>query len=83
MKPTGIVRNLDSVGRVVLPRELLKKVGVNTGDPLEVFTDGDQIVLKQHAESCILCGQPDPNMIYPIAEKPICLKCATALAGAL
>jgi AbrB family transcriptional regulator, transcriptional pleiotropic regulator of transition state genes len=48
MRATGIVRKIDPLGRIVIPRELLKTYGINLKDPVEIFTDGDYILLKKY-----------------------------------
>ncbi|MDF2683966.1 MAG: transition state regulator Abh, partial [Brevibacillus sp.] len=45
MKATGIVRRIDELGRIVLPKELRRTLGIKEGDPVEVFVQGEQIVL--------------------------------------
>ena len=49
MKDTGIARKVDDLGRIVLPMELRKTMEINIRDPLEIFVDGDSIVLKKYA----------------------------------
>lgn len=39
MKATGIIRRIDDLGRVVIPRDLRKKLGIKEGEPLEIYTD--------------------------------------------
>ena len=58
MKSTGIVRGIDSLGRIVLPKELRTSMHLDTDTKLEIFVDGDAIVLKKHrpAGSCDFCG---------------------------
>ena len=58
MKSTGIVRGIDSLGRIVLPKELRTTLHLDGDTKLEIFVDGDAIVLKKHrpAGSCDFCG---------------------------
>ncbi len=50
MKATGIVRRIDDLGRVVIPKEIRRTLRIREGDPLEIFTDIDgQIVLKKYS----------------------------------
>lgn len=56
MKPTGITRRVDDVGRVVIPRELLYTLGINTKDKMEMYVEGVYIVLKKYTASCHFCG---------------------------
>ena len=48
MKATGVVRKIDDLGRVTLPMELRRTIGIDTKDPLEIFTDGDSIILRPY-----------------------------------
>lgn len=52
LKSTGIVRRLDELGRVVLPIDLRRRLDICDRDSLEIFTDGDLIVLKKYQPSC-------------------------------
>ena len=61
MKSTGIVRGIDSLGRIVLPKELRTSMHLDTDTKLEIFVDGDAIVLKKYrpSGSCDFCGEVD------------------------
>ncbi|MBD7939656.1 AbrB/MazE/SpoVT family DNA-binding domain-containing protein [Cytobacillus sp. Sa5YUA1] len=48
MKSTGIVRKVDELGRVVIPKELRRSLGINEKDPLEIYTEGEQIILQKY-----------------------------------
>ena len=48
MKATGITRKVDDLGRVVLPIELRRNLGIGIGDTLEIFTDKETIVLRRY-----------------------------------
>ncbi len=77
MKSTGIVRKIDDLGRIVLPMELRKKMEIDRHDEIEIFVDGDAIVLKKHEESCIFCGSKDNLRQYK--GKYVCYNCAATL----
>jgi transcriptional pleiotropic regulator of transition state genes len=55
-RPAGVVRRIDELGRVVIPIDIRKRLGLVQKDPLEVTVDGDAIVLTKPAESCVFCG---------------------------
>ena len=75
MKATGIVRKFDENGRFVLPMELRRQLDLNSTDAaLEVFVDGESIILKKYEPACIFCGGMDNLISYK--EKKICKKCA-------
>lgn len=48
MRATGIVRRIDDLGRVVIPKEIRRMLRIKEGDPLELFTDGNSLVLQKH-----------------------------------
>ena len=49
MKTTGIIRRIDDLGRFVIPKELRKSLRIKNGDSLEIFVDGEDIVLKKYS----------------------------------
>ena len=50
MRATGIIRRIDDLGRVVIPKEIRRTMRIREGDPLEIFTSGDgEVVLKKHS----------------------------------
>ena len=64
MKSTGIVRKIDSLGRMVLPSELRSNFNLKEGDALEIFTSNDMIVLKKYAPADIFTGEMDNLIEY-------------------
>lgn len=83
MKATGIVRKVDDLGRVVLPIELRRVLGINTKDSLEIFVDGNKVVLKKYERGCKFCGQNDPRKLIDYKEVAICADCAGDLIQAV
>lgn len=49
MKATGIVRRIDELGRVVIPKEIRRTLRIKEGDPLEIYTDRDELLLKKYS----------------------------------
>jgi stage V sporulation protein T len=47
---TGIVRRIDDLGRVVIPKEIRRTLGIKEGDPLEIYTDNDTVIFKKFNE---------------------------------
>ena len=79
MESTGIVRKVDDLGRVVLPKELRKRLNIDERDPLEIFVDGPYIMLQKYKASCIFCG--DASAGKPFKGKNLCAKCRDLLRG--
>lgn len=64
MKSTGIVRRLDELGRITLPIELRRTLGVGERDPLEIFVDEDRIILTKYEPSDIFNGNKNDLIDY-------------------
>jgi transcriptional pleiotropic regulator of transition state genes len=64
MKSTGIVRKLDELGRITLPIELRRTLGVGERDPLEIFVDEDRIILQKYEPTDIFSGTKDNLIDY-------------------
>ena len=73
MKSTGMVRQLDTLGRIVIPVELRRTMDLSIKDTLEIFVDGDQIVLKKYHPACIFCN--DARNVTLFKGKLVCDKC--------
>ena len=64
MKITGIVRKLDELGRITLPIELRRTLGVDDRDPLEIYVDDGKIILSKYEPSDIFTGSKDDLYEY-------------------
>ena len=73
MKATGIVRKLDQLGRIVIPKELRTTFDLKETDPIEIFVDGEDIILRKYLPACIFCKEADG--IVQFEGKNICKKC--------
>lgn len=79
MKSTGIVRQIDKLGRVVLPIELRRKLDIDQDSSLEIFVDGDSIVLKKYQPACVFCGEARDVVSYK--GRNICRACLKELGN--
>ncbi len=77
MKATGIVRRLDSLGRIVLPAELRRIMSIKTKDPIEIFADSDSIVIQKYKEKCYICSNEEN--LNTFKKKRICKDCIDEL----
>lgn len=73
MKPTGVVRKVDQLGRIVLPKSLRKLYEMNVGDPIEIFVQGEHIVLEKYKPRCSFCGSDEQVKEYN--NRTICFEC--------
>ena len=82
MKSTGIVRRIDHVGRIVLPKELRRLFDlVDNEDSLEVFVEDDRIILKKYEPACVFCNNADDVVDY--MGKKVCKICIEKLNSLL
>ena len=73
MKSTGIVRKVDNLGRMVIPIELRRTLGIDTKDPMEIYVDSDKIIFKKYEPACIFCGNAAETVDFK--GKTICSEC--------
>ncbi len=77
MKSTGMIRKLDNLGRIVLPVELRRTLGLDIHDTLEILVDDDKIILKKYHPACIFCG--DARDVVSFDGKLVCRHCLERL----
>ncbi|WP_102410493.1 AbrB/MazE/SpoVT family DNA-binding domain-containing protein [Beduinella massiliensis] len=77
MKSTGVVRKVDELGRIVVPIELRRTMDIAVKDTLEIFVEGDQIVLKKYHPACIFCENVKDVISYK--GKMVCKDCLREL----
>ena len=77
MKSTGVVRKVDELGRIVIPIELRRTLDIAEKDALEIYVDGDTILLKKYQPACIFCGEA--NDVTNYKGKKICKSCLIEL----
>lgn len=73
MKSTGIIRKVDDLGRVVLPIELRRMLDIAERDEIEIFMEGDKIILQKYEPACIFCGSSHNLVSY--SGKNVCKDC--------
>ena len=72
MKSTGIVRKVDELGRIVIPKETRDVLGIAVRDPLEIFAEKNKIILKKYNPGCLFCNEVET---IDFKGKRICLNC--------
>ena len=78
MKSTGIIRRVDELGRVVIPIEIRTQFSISEKDPMEIYVDGNSIILKKYQPNCIFCG--NSKKLINFEGKLICKKCANNIS---
>ncbi len=73
MKSTGIIRSIDELGRIVVPKEMRSKMGMSSQDPIEIYVEDDKIILKKYENACSFCGSR--TNLTTFKEKMVCTSC--------
>lgn len=75
---TGMVRTVDRMGRIVIPKEIRNMLKVeNEHDSFEIYMDGDRIVLEKYRPTCVFCDNPAESV--ELNGYPVCLSCIEKL----
>jgi len=73
MGDTGIVRRVDDLGRIVIPMELRRTLGINVKDPMSISVEGERVILEKFRDACMFCGSRDD--IETVKDHPVCKAC--------
>ncbi len=73
MKPIGIARRVDQLGRVVLPKELRDSHGLEKGELIEMYVEDNVIIMKKYYPECFFCESTKDVEEYK--DKLICKEC--------
>lgn len=76
---TGIIRNIDELGRIVIPIEIRKSFGLGEKDPLEISVKDETILLSKPQTVCIFCGRDKPLEEY--RGRSVCRSCIAELSA--
>ncbi len=77
MKTVGIIREIDKLGRIVIPIEYRHTFGIETGDPVEISAENDQIVIRPYSPCCVFCKSGEDTVEF--AGKTVCRSCLDKL----
>ncbi len=77
MKSTGIVRKVDELGRIVLPIEMRRTLDIAEKDALEIYVEGDNVILRKYQAACVFCDSVRELINYK--GRSICADCVGKL----
>ena len=77
MKSTGLVKKIDELGRILIPKEVRASMELDSKDSLEIFIENDRIILQKYQPSCIFCNNAD-NILF-FEGRRICASCLSKL----
>lgn len=79
-KDTGVIRCIDNAGRLVIPIELRRELGLLTGEPVHMFVEDGRVVVEKYRKTCFICGKPSKTYSV-LFDKKVCDSCKAALNG--
>jgi transcriptional pleiotropic regulator of transition state genes len=77
---TGIIRSIDRIGRLVIPIELRRELGLNTGEPVQMYVENNRVIVEKYKKRCFICGK-SASSYNVIHGKKICNECKAELNG--
>ncbi len=78
MKSTGIVRKVDELGRIVLPIEMRRTLDIAEKDALEIYVEGESIILRKYQAACVFCDST--KNIVSFRGRNVCSDCIAKLS---
>ena len=78
MNEAKIIKNIDELGRLGIPKHIRRALGVNDGEPVELFLEGNALIIKKSSEECLFC-ESNEELTY-FKGKYICKECIARLS---
>lgn len=79
-KDTGVIRSVDAIGRLVIPIELRREMGLNTGEPVHMYVEDGKVIVEKYKKTCFICGK-HATSYTTVCDKRICNNCKNAING--
>jgi transcriptional pleiotropic regulator of transition state genes len=77
MQSFSMTRKVDALGRVVLPADLRRMLGIKEGELLAIHADEEQILLRRVSDVCVFCGRTD--QLVEFRARKVCNPCVSDL----
>ena len=75
MKVSGIIREIDELGRIVIPKEIRDNMGYVPGTRFEIFLNGRMLCLNPSFRTCVFCGCGEEDKLEILNGRPVCKDC--------
>lgn len=79
MKDSKIIKNIDELGRLGIPKHMRQALGVDDGEPLELTLDGDTLLLRKAQSECVFCQSTAALILFK--DKNVCTSCVAKLTA--
>ena len=78
MKVGGVIRTIDRLGRIVIPKSMCKSLGIQAEDELDVTVEGERIILQKCRNGCVFCGSSDRLVVFNGCK--VCADCVDSIS---
>ena len=79
----GVVRQIDQLGRIVIPREILRSLNIDLGEPVDIYLKDGVICIEKCKLQCAICGSSEESELLVIDGIHICKECGSKINTAL
>ena len=79
MKVGGVIRTIDRLGRIVIPKSMCKALGIQAEDELDVTMEGERIILQKCRNGCVFCGASDRLVVFN--GRKVCADCVDSISA--
>ena len=79
MKVGGVIRTIDKLGRVVIPKSMCKALSIQAEDELDVTMEGERIILQKCRNGCVFCGSADKLVVFN--GRKVCASCVDSISS--
>lgn len=79
MKESVFVKKIDDLGRVVVPKDIRKALGINNGEEVRFEVIDDTVIIRKAVSTCVFCGSEDK--LTEIKDKHVCKNCIEQLSN--
>lgn len=79
MKVGGVIRTIDKLGRIVIPKSMCKALGIRAEDELDVTMEGERIILQKCRGGCVFCGSSDRLVVFN--GRKVCSSCVDSISA--
>ena len=79
MKVGGVIRTIDKLGRIVIPKSMCKALGIQAEDELDVTMEGERIIVQKCRNGCVFCGSSDKLVVFN--GRKVCGSCVDSISA--
>ncbi|MCK8824674.1 AbrB/MazE/SpoVT family DNA-binding domain-containing protein [Fuchsiella alkaliacetigena] len=79
MRSVGVVRKIDNLGRITIPKEVRGNLEIKEGTPMGVYVDGGKVIVKKYEPQCVFCNSTED--VVDFKDELVCSECLSEIEG--